>query len=143
MGDYFVRCAFAKTNTPKSGVTDCGGFCTRCCVRNIDAQVIGRILVQATDWDDPPLGLATTLIQLPAGDGARLDIEATIPASIRNPLISNLLEALRWSTVFKCPVSNHFSVEATIHAVVDFLEEDAIHVFVDCSAGFVSLNFNR
>ena len=143
MGDNFVRCAFSETNPPETCVTDGRGLTRARRLCHINAQMVRRILVESRDRHNPPLRLATAEIELPAGDRARLYIEAAIPASIGNPLVTNLLEAFRRTAVFKCPISNHFSVETTIHAVVNLLKEDAIHVFVDGVTRFVGLDTYR
>ena len=143
MCNNFIRCAFSEANTPETCVAD-GGCLTRARrLCHIDAQMVRRILVDTRGRDNPPLCFASAQLELPARDGASLDIKAAVPAGIGNPLITDLLEAFRRPAVFKGPVCNHFSVETTIHAVVNLLEEDAIHVFVDGVTRFVGLDVYR
>ena len=143
MCDNLIGCTFSEADAPETRVADGCGLTRARRLCHINAQMIRRILVESRGRHNPPLRLATTLIQLPAGDRARLYVKAAVPACIGNPLVSDLFKAFRRPAVFKCPVSNHFSVETTIHAVVNLLKEDAIHVFVDGVTRFVGLDIYR
>ena len=143
MRNNLIGRTFSEADAPETRVADGCGLTRARRLCHVNAQMVRRILIESRGRDNPPLRLATTLIQLPAGDRASLYIEAAVPAGIGNPLVSNLFKAFRRPAVFKCPVSNHFSVETTIHTVVNLLKEDAIHVFVDGVTRFVRLDIYR